>query len=115
MLRIAIGFLLGHCIVLSFTELPAVWPALGYVLATLFLLCLLRWSSLIACLLGGTLLRWAGAQGLAEDIDPRVEGEDVTIRGDVVSVPARVEGGVQFDFRLRPVADMHPHVARLAW
>ena len=120
MLGIAIAFLLGHCAVLFLTELPSPSPgglALG---ALLIASALLRRPALGALGVGGLLAWMAGIDGLHGDLAPELEGREVSICGRVVSLPARHEGGVQFDFELEDrCGSWHsaglPRIARLNW
>ena len=115
MLRIAIAFLLGHCLVFACHELPTLWPSFAYGMVLLAAACVLR-SWTVAALTLGALLAWrAGAGALALDLAPALEGEDLTVAGEVVSLPERLQSGVQFDLQLNPRTTGLPGVARLSW
>jgi competence protein ComEC len=114
MLRTATAFLLGHCSVLLWPELPPLEPWVWLVgLAVSLSVSVV--SRVLGALLAGVFLAWsAGATGLAADLTPELEGRDITLRGYVVSLPERDDAGVQFDLRVVP-RQQFPARVRLNW
>lgn len=87
----------------------------GSPLAAALVACLCWRPRLVAALLAGAAWSWwRAALLLAAQLDPALEGQDLLIVGEVVSLPQTGAGRVQFDFE--PVSSRRlPDRVRLTW
>lgn len=106
MWRIGVAFLIGHCLIHSLGDLPAVWPWLPLGAASLVVAVQLRSRTALALLAG---LAWAWAHGaarLAGELPDTLEGLDLQVRGHVVSLPKAIgsagltDSDVQFELEV---------------
>lgn len=115
MLRTAIVFLAGHLIVHTSGMLPTLWPWALVAAALIVGACVARTPCGTALVLGAV-WAWVNAVGrLDDDLQPELEGVDLIVVGDVVSLPEASRTDVQFEFE---VADGDPGVPsriRLGW
>lgn len=100
---------LFSCGVLLLQQLPEL-PSLGWFLL-LFLMLVAAWNWLkwLFWLLLGML--WCGGHAmwlLQQGIDPALEGNDLLLQGEVISIPQAREHGLRFLF----AADPHPELSR---
>ena len=122
---IALGFLAGHCLTHSVPRLPSIGWLVVIVFAVSVLILVRRRTArtagdislattLIACLLG---IVWAwghAALRLADDLPPVLEGQDLTVRGVIASLPdSKIDP--QFVFEVRESAADVPKRIRLTW
>jgi len=113
--RVAVAFLLGHCVIHCLARLPSWHWSVGLLVAAVVLGCVGRFK-LVATFLAG--LGWAllnCAWRSAGDLPPALEGRDVLVRGHVASVPNEAGADSQF---LLDVAEPRGGVApriRLTW
>jgi competence protein ComEC len=103
MWRIGVAFLIGHCLIHSLSDLPALLPWAPLGLVTLLVAARLQSRAACALLLG---LAWAwghAAARLAGELPDTLEGLDLQVQGHVVSLPKFIgtDGGtdtnVQFE------------------
>ena len=100
MLKIAIAFLLGILILTVFNSLPHVYWVFGIVPAVLISLMYPCIKTLL-CLLFGFL--WALVHGhlsLYPELDKSLEGVDLEVSGQIISIPNAQERSVRFDFAI---------------
>lgn len=122
---IALAWLAGHCLIHSLTSLPALlWaPLLASMAAALLVgrrLAALRWgdfniATTLAAALLGVLWAWGhAAVRLADDLPPALEGQDLTLRGFIASLP---DSAIDPQFVFAPVgaAPEIPRRLRLTW
>jgi competence protein ComEC len=122
---IALGFLAGHCLIHGLPKLPALAWLAALVLALAMLLVgrhrATRWvgefsiaTTCIAAMLG---IAWAwghAAARLADDLSTTLEGQDLTVRGWVATLPdSKVDPQFVFDV-IDATADV-PERLRLTW
>ncbi|HEY5758722.1 MAG TPA: DNA internalization-related competence protein ComEC/Rec2 [Steroidobacter sp.] len=122
---IALGFLAGHCLIHGLPRLPALAWLAALVLALAILLVGRHRAtrrvgnfSIATLALGGVLgVAWAwghAAARLADDLSPSLEGQDLTVRGFVASLPdSTVDPQFVFDV-IDAEADV-PERLRLTW
>jgi competence protein ComEC len=119
MWRPALGALAGCCLVLCLPRWPG-WPPLlaGCALAV-GLAALLRtwWPLALAASVAGT--AWTLEAVLADRLDPALEGQSLSVRGTVVSVPQGSLGALRFRFAPehdeRVPARRLPGLVELTW
>lgn len=117
MVAIALGFLAGHCLIHGLPKLPALawWAALVLALAILLVGRHRATARIgIAFLLG---ISWAwghAALRLADDLPTTLEGQDVTVRGWVASLPDS-DVDPQFVFDVVDARVDVPERLRLTW
>jgi competence protein ComEC len=119
MWRAALGALAGCCLVLCLPRWPG-WPVLlvGCALAV-GIAALLRawWSLAVAASVAGT--AWTLDGALADRLDPALEGESLSVRGTVVSVPQGSLEALRFRFapghEARAPERRLPGVVELTW
>jgi competence protein ComEC len=116
----AVAFLIGVCVLQMMPSLPD--PAWGVLVPLLIpLLWSGRWLQLPAAAAIGFL--WASLHGawiLAYGLAPGLEGRDLVVEGEVLSIPRPLEPGLRFDFAVRRmahdgVAVESPGNVRLSW
>lgn len=113
---IALAFLAGHCLIHSLPELPSLrWLGASVIALTLAVLLgnhLGRW---LAAALLGVLWAWGHAAiRLADDLPTALEGQELSVRGSVASLPG---GNVdpQFIFNVLTAPEGVPSRLRLTW
>jgi competence protein ComEC len=87
MWSIGIAFLIGHCLIHRLSDLPTGWPWLPFGALVLLAAARLQSGAALALLVG---IAWAwghAAARLAGELPDTLEGVDVQVRGDVVSLP----------------------------
>lgn len=96
---VAAGFVLGVLFIQCRPELPPVWMlGVGTLLA--FLLVRVRKPFFAACLVGGVWAAGWGLHGLGERVPFKNGRTEVSVEGEVVSLPDTLDKGVRFDFRV---------------
>lgn len=100
-LSCAIAFLAGHCVVHTLTTLPrpALWGSALLLVTAIALR--LRYVVLVCFFLG---IAWAwshAAWRLEHDLPIALEGRDIELQGDVVSLPETTQGQVRFVFEIK--------------
>lgn len=122
---IAVAVLAGHCLIHRLPHLPGLawlW-AIAIALATLLVggqLARRRWGDLridtvLTAALFGVLWAWGHAVArLADDLPPALEGQDITVRGWVASLPDS-SADPQFVFDVIAAAPGVPTRVRLTW
>jgi competence protein ComEC len=122
---IALGFLAGHCLIHGLPKLPALAWLAALVLALAILLVGRHRAtrragdfSIVTLALGGVLgVAWAwghAAARLADDLSPTLEGQDLTVRGFVASLPDSTVDP-QFVFDVSDAEADVPQRLRLTW
>jgi competence protein ComEC len=113
--RVAIAFLLGHCVIHCLPRLPAWQWSIGLLVAAVALGLVGRFK-LLAIFLAG--LGWAllnCAWRSAGDLPPALEGRDLFVRGYVASVPNDAGADSQFLLDvIEPRGGVSPRI-RLIW
>lgn len=113
--RVAVAFLLGHCVIHCLPRLPA-WQWSVGLLAAAFVLSRVGRFKLVAIFLAG--LGWAllnCAWRCAGDLPPALEGRDLLVRGYVASVPNDAGADSQFLLDvMEPRGGVSPRI-RLTW
>lgn len=113
--RVAVAFLLGHCVIHCLPRLPAWYWCAGLLVAGVALGCAAR-LKLLAIFIAG--MAWALLNGIsrsAGDLPPEIEGRDLLVRGYVASLPNASGADAQF---LLDVVEPRDGVApriRLIW
>jgi competence protein ComEC len=113
--RVAVAFLLGHCVIHCLPRLPAWQWSVALLVAAVVLGCVGRFK-LVAIFLAG--LGWAllnCAWRSAGDLPPALEGRDLLVRGYVASVPNDAGADSQFLLDVvEPRGGVSPRI-RLTW
>ena len=117
MWQMAAGLLAGSCAVLSLSQAPPValvWTCLG---ASVAGACAWRKSWLLGPGLGFWLTALQLDAGLADRLNPALEGHAVRVRGVVTSVPQGTLDVLKFRFSPRPDGDSRalPRLIELTW
>ena len=113
---IALAFLAGHCLIHSLPQLPALrWVGASVIALTLALLLGKRLRQWLVVALLGVLWAWGhAALRLADDLPTALEGQELTVRGSIASLPdANVDP--QFIFNVLAAAPGVPSRLRLTW
>lgn len=114
MVQVAAGLLAGICALLLLPGLPGTGTvALGCAGATM-LAVVARRPVFFACAIGFALCWWNAGAGIADRLDPSLEGHTLTIHGSVASVPQVRADGVRFRFATVPQAGL-PSLLELTW
>lgn len=122
---IAFGLLAGHCLIHSLSSLPPLaWLAVLVPAALVALVGRHRAArrvgdvsfpaTLLAAVLGGAWAWGHAALRLAEDLPPALEGQDLTVRGFIASLPDSTVDP-QFVFDVAGAATDVPPRLRLTW
>lgn len=113
---IALAFLAGHCLIHSLPQLPAArWIAAIGILLTLAVLLGKRLGQWLAAALLGVLWAWGNAAfRLADDLPAALEGQDLSVRGVIASLPD-TNVDPQFVFKVLEAAPGVPSRLRLTW
>jgi competence protein ComEC len=112
----ALAFLIGIAIVETRADLLGIERLIPLLIALAALIVLPR-TRLVAILACGILwATWRAEVRLEERLDSALEGRDLTIAGQIVSIPERGARRVQFDFApVAPPGEELPSVVRLSW
>lgn len=119
----ALAFLAGVAFVETRAGLQAIAMALP-LLALLGSLVLVPQLRVVGCIALGVLwAAWRAQSGIADRLEPRLEGATLLVAGDVASIPARDASRVQFELAAAVVLDHSPGAAstrlpsliRLSW
>src|SRR5262245_66171622 len=94
----ALAFLTGIAIVDTRAEIDGIARCAPFVFvcAALIVLPRVRLVAVVAC--GILWAMWRADVRLEDRLDPALEGRDLTLAGEVVSIPERGAGRVRFDF-----------------
>lgn len=112
---IALGLLVGSCLLLPLAELPESATIAGACIAGALLCALLRKPPLLAAVLG-LLLCWQemGAR-LADRLASDRQGRDLAVEGIVASIPRPAGDGIRFVFETTPADEGLPARLQLTW
>jgi len=108
------GFVAGCCVVLVLPQLPPI-QVVGFVcLAGTIIAALMRAPAVLAFSLGALFCWFQSGARLADRLDPALEGQTITMRGTVVSVPQGTPELLRF--RFAPDAGSRlPALLELTW
>ena len=108
------GFVAGCCVVLVLPQLPPSQVVAVTGLAGVMVAALWRAPPVLACTLGAVFCWLQAGARLADRLDPALEGQIITARGTVVSVPQGTPELLRFRFAPDAGARL-PAVLELAW
>jgi competence protein ComEC len=109
-----VAWLLGACALLLQPTLPGVGALALVCFATAALAAVLRRGAVLAFAVGYALTWQQGGERVAVRLDPELEGQSLSIRGSIASVPQAVADGVRFRFATNAQAGIPPLV-ELTW
>jgi competence protein ComEC len=117
MWQLAAGLLAGSCAVLSLPHAPAVALAWAGLLVSIACACVWRRAWLLGPGAGFWLTALQLNAGLADRLDPALEGQALRVRGVVTSVPQGTPDVLKFRFSPLPDADSRslPRLIELTW